>query len=73
MFFSAKDDIIDKQIADINILWREVKAQMRVFTIKDLKATNRKARYPIVSEEIRTLLVILLILHEELFDTIVDN
>ena len=40
---------------------------------KDLKATNRKACYPIVSEEIKTLLVNLLNLHEELFDMIVDG
>ena len=46
---------------------------MRVFTVNDLKATNRKARYPIVSEEIKTLLVNLLNLYEELFDMIVDK
>ena len=46
---------------------------MRVFTVNDLKATNRKARYLIVSEEIKTLLVNLLNLYEELFDIIVDK
>ena len=46
---------------------------MRVFTVKDLKAYNRKVRYPVVSEEVRTLLVNLLILYEELFDMIVDK
>ena len=34
---------------------------------------NRKVCYPTVSEEVRTLLVNLLILYEELFDTIVDK
>ena len=46
---------------------------MRLFTVKDLKAYNRKVRYPIVSEEIKTLLGKLLYLYEELFDTIVDK
>ena len=46
---------------------------MRVFTVKDLNVYNRKVRYPTVSKEVRTLLVNLLILHEELFDTIVDK
>ena len=73
MFFSSKDDIISDQIAEIKILWQEAKVQMRLFTVKDLKAYNRKVRYPIISEEIRTLLGKLLYLYEELFDRIVDE
>ena len=46
---------------------------MRVFTVNHLKATNRKAPYPIVSEKIETLLANLLNLYEELFDMIVDK
>ena len=46
---------------------------MRVFTVNHLKATNRKARYPIVSKQIETLLVNLLNLYDELFDMIVDK
>ena len=73
MFFRSHLDIMDERKAEINIQWRKAKAQMRVFTVKDLKAHNRKVHYPIVSEEVRTLLVNLLILYEELFDTIVDK
>merc|ERR1712082_179203 len=58
---------------EIAAKWREVKIQMRVFTVNHLKPTNRKARYPIVYEEIKTLLVNLLNLYEELFDMILDK
>ncbi len=44
-----------------------------MFTVNHLKATNCKAHYPIVSEEIKTLLVNLLNFYEELFDMIVDK
>ena len=46
---------------------------MKVFTIKDLTVRNRKACYPIISEEIETLLFNLLYLYEELFDMTVDK
>ena len=46
---------------------------MRVFTVNQLKATNRKAPYPTVSERIETLLASLIILYEELFDMITDK
>ena len=59
-FFPANLDIMEEKKAKITAKWGEVKIQMRVFTINDLKATNRKAHYPIVSEEIKTLLVNLL-------------
>ena len=58
---------------EIAAKWREVKIQMRVFTVNHLKPTNRKAHYLIVSEEIKTLLVNLLISYEEIFDMIVDK
>ena len=64
---------MEEKKAEITAKWREVKIQMRVFTVNDLKATNRKARYPIVSEKIETLLVNLLNLYDELFDMIVDK
>ncbi len=51
---------MEEKKVEITAKWQEVKIQMKVFTINDLKATNRKARYPIVSEEIKTLLVNLL-------------
>ena len=73
MFFRSHLDIMDERKVEINIQWREVKAHMKAFTVKDLKAYNRKVRYPVVSKEVGTLLVNLLILHEELFDTIVDK
>ena len=44
-----------------------------MFTVNHLKATNRKARYPTISEKIETLLESLLNLHEELFDLIEDK
>ena len=64
---------MEEKKAEVAAKWREAKIQMRVFTINDLKARNRKARYPIVSKEIKTLLVNLLNLYEELFDMIVDK
>ena len=73
MFFSSKADIMDKQKAEINILWREAKVQMKVFTINDLTLKNRKVHYQSVSKEVKTLLVKLLYLYEELFDMIVDK
>ena len=72
-FFPANLDIMEEKKAEITAKWREVTIQMRVFTINQLKATNRKARYPIVSEKIETLLANLLNLYEELFDMIVDK
>merc|ERR1711867_142312 len=72
-FFPAKLDIMEEKKAEITAKWREVTLQMRVFTINKLKATNRKARYPIVSEKIETLLANLLNLYEELFDMIGDK
>ena len=59
---------MEKKKAEVAAKWREVKTQMEVFTVNDLKATNRKTRYPTVSEKIETLLANLLILYEELFD-----
>ena len=64
---------MEEKKTEIAAKWREVKIQMRVFTVNHLKPTNRKARYPIVSEEIKTLLVNLLNLYEELFDMILDK
>merc|ERR1711895_359275 len=46
---------------------------MRVFPINKLKTFNRKARYPVVSDKIETLLANLLILYQELFDKIADK
>ena len=46
---------------------------MRVFTVNELTAINRKNRYPTVSERIETLLTRLIILYSELFDTITDK
>ena len=59
---------MEKKKAEVAAKWREVKTQMEVFTVNDLKVTNRKIRYPTVSEKIETLLANLLILYEELFD-----
>ena len=72
-FFPANFDIMEEKKAEVTAKWREVKNTMRVFTVNDLKATNRKAHYPTVSEKIETLLVNLLDLYEELFDMIVDK
>ena len=46
---------------------------MRVFTVNDLKPTNRKARYPAVSQKIETLLVNLLDSYDKLFDMMADK
>merc|ERR1712082_582193 len=46
---------------------------MKVFTINDITLKNRKVHYQSVSKEVKTLLVKLLYLYEELFDMIVDN
>ena len=46
---------------------------MRMFNINKLKVTNCKARYPIISEKIETLLANMLILYQELFDMIGDE
>ena len=62
MFFSSKADIMDDQKFEINILWREAKVQMKVFTINDLTLKNRKVHYQSVSKEVKTLLVKLLYL-----------
>ena len=73
MFFPAKADIMDEHKAEINIQWREAKVQMKVFTINDLTPKNCKVHYQSVSKEVKTLLVKLLYLYEELFDMIVDK
>ena len=73
MFFPTTLDMMDERKAEINVQWRKAKAQMRVFTINDLTAHNRKVRYPTVSEKIETLLANLLIFYQELFDMIVDK
>ena len=72
-FFPANLDIMEEKKAEITAKWREVNVQMRVFTVNQLKATNRKAHYQIVSEKIETLLANLLNLYEELFGMIVDK
>ena len=59
---------MDEKKAEVAAKWREVKTQMEVFTVNDLKAYNRKVRYPTVSEKIETLFANLLILYDELFD-----
>merc|ERR1712082_200052 len=46
---------------------------MKVFTINDITLKNRKVHYQSVSKEVKTLLVKLLYLYEELFDMIVDK
>ena len=46
---------------------------MKVFTINNLTARNRKARYSTVSEKIETILVNLVYLYEDLLDIIVDK
>ena len=48
-FFPAKIDVI----VEITTQWRKVKTQMKVFTVNDLKITNRKVRFPTVSEKNR--------------------
>ena len=65
-FFPANFDIMEEKKAEITAKWREVKIQMRVFTVNDLKARNYKVRYPIVSEKVETFLANLLILYQEL-------
>ena len=62
---------MEEKKAEVTAKWREVTAQMRVFPIDKLKATNRKARYPIVSEKVETFLVNLLDLYEDLFDMMI--
>ena len=64
---------MEEKKAEVAAQWQKAKVQMRVFTSNDLTAHNRKVRYPIVSKQIETLLVNLLYLYEELFDTIVDK
>ena len=59
-FFPANLNIMEEKKAEVTAKWREVKNTMRVFTANHLKATNRKARYPIVSKQIETLLANLL-------------
>ncbi len=61
---------MEKKKTEIAAKWREVTAQMRVFSINHL---NRKPRYPVVSEKIETSLVNLIILYDELFDKIADK
>ena len=73
MFFPTTLDMMDERKTETNIQWRQAKIQMRVFTVNDLTAYNRKVCYPTFSEKLETLLVNLLYLHEELFDTIVDK
>ena len=73
MFFRTNLDIMDEQKAQINIQWQKAKTQMKVFTINDLTARNRKARYSTVSEKIETILVNLVYSYKELFDIIVDK
>ena len=66
-------DTMEEKKAEVTAKWREVSAQMRVFTVNELKAINRKTRYPTVSERIETLLTSLIILYVELFDMITDK
>ena len=74
MFSPAKlDVIIEEKKEEIAVKWREVNAQMRVFSIDRLTGINYKAHYPVVSDKIETLLANLLILYHELFDKIVDK
>ena len=64
---------MEEKKAEVTAKWRKAEAQMRVFTINDLTAYNRKLRYPIVSEKLETFLADLLILYRELFDMIADK
>ena len=66
-------DTMEEKKAEVTAKWREVSAQMRVFTVNELTVINRKNRYPTVSERIETLLTRLIILYSELFDTITDK
>ena len=59
---------MDEKKGEAAVKWREIKTQMQVFTIDNLTIRNRKARYPIISEKIKTLLANLLFLHDQLFD-----
>ena len=64
---------MEEKKAEVVARWREVKNTMRVFTVNDLKPTNRKACYPAVSQKIETLLVNLLDSYDELFDMMADK
>ena len=75
MFFPARIDVTveekkGEKKEEIIVKWREAYAQMRVFSINKL---NYKARYPLISNKIETLLANLLILYYEIFDKIVDE
>ena len=74
MFSPAKlDVIVEEKKEEIIVKWREAHAQMRVFSINRLTASNYKTRYPLISDKIETVLANLLILYHELFDKIVDK
>ena len=64
---------MEEKKAKITAKCREANAQMRVFPINNLKTTNYKVRYPVISEKIETLLANLIILYDELFDKIADK
>ena len=64
---------MEEKKAEITAKWREVIAQMRVFPINKLQTFNYKARYPVVSDKIETLLANLIVLYDELFDKIADK
>ena len=57
-FLSANLNIMEEKKAEVTAKWRKAEAQMRVFTINDLTAYNRKLRYPIVSENLKLFLPI---------------
>ena len=57
---------MEEKKAEVTAKWREVKNTMRVFTVNHLNTTNHKARYPVVSKQIETLLVNLLNLYDKL-------
>ena len=64
---------MEEKKVKIAVKWQEATAQMRVFTVNNLKAHNRKVSYPTVSDKVETLLANLLIFYQELFDMIVDK
>ena len=61
---------MEEKKAEVTAKWREVSAQMRVFSFNKI---NYKTRYPIVLEKVETLFASLIILYDELFDKIADG
>ena len=74
MFSPAKlDVIVEEKKEEIIVKWREAHAQMRVFSINRLTASNYKTRYPLISDKLETVLASLLISYYKLFDRILDK